>query len=89
MVQLLMSAHPLYLAILALTHSGLQCLSREYCKSHLPDQTDNLVNMVTEQQTVIDGFLNAYKDGQIGGNVYFLNPYGVLVGETGVINTAA
>ena len=56
---------------------------------HLPDQTDNLVNMVTEQQTVIDGFLNAYKDGQIGGNVYFLNPYGVLVGETGVINTGS
>ena len=26
----------------------------------LPDQADNLVNMVTEQQTVIDGFLNAY-----------------------------
>lgn len=56
---------------------------------HLPDQTDNLVNMVTEQQTVIDGFLNAYKDGQIGGNVFFLNPYGVLVGETGVINTGS
>ncbi|EHI49802.1 hemolysin-type calcium-binding region [SAR116 cluster alpha proteobacterium HIMB100] len=56
---------------------------------HLPDQTDNLVNMVTEQQTVIDGFLNAYKDGQIGGNVYFLNPYGVLVGESGVINTGS
>ena len=56
---------------------------------HLPDQTDNLVNMVTEQQTVIDGFLNAYKDGQIGGNVYFLNPYGVLVSESGIINTGS
>ena len=55
----------------------------------LPDQTDNLVNMVTEQQTVIDGFLNAYKDGQIGGNVYFLNPYGVMVGSSGVINAGA
>ena len=52
----------------------------------LPDRTDNLVNMVTDQQSVIDGFLNAYKDGQIGGNVYFLNPYGILVGAQGVIN---
>ena len=55
----------------------------------LPDQTDNLVNMVTDQQSVIDGFLNAYKQGQIGGNVYFLNPYGVLVSQTGMINAGS
>ena len=52
----------------------------------LPTQTDNLVNMVTDQQTVIDGMLSAYKDGKIGGNVYFLNPHGVVVGRSGVVN---
>ena len=52
----------------------------------LPGQTDNLVNMVSDQQTVIDGILNAYKDGQIGGNVYFLNPHGVVVGSSGIVN---
>lgn len=52
----------------------------------LPSQTDNLVNMVTDQQTVIDGMLSAYKDGKIGGNVYFLNPHGVVVGRSGIVN---
>ena len=52
----------------------------------LPSQTDNLVNMVTDQQTVIDGMLSAYKDGEIGGNVYFLNPHGVVVGSSGIVN---
>ena len=52
----------------------------------LPSQTDNLVNMVTDQQTVIDGMLSAYKDGEIGGNIYFLNPHGVVVGSSGIVN---
>ena len=53
---------------------------------HLPDNTDNLINFVHDKETRIDGLLNAYKNGLIGGNVYFLNPYGIYVGESGIIN---
>ena len=53
---------------------------------HLPNSTNNLINVVTGSQTNIDGILNSYKDGAIGGNVYFLNPYGVVVGANGVVN---
>ena len=52
----------------------------------MPDGADALMNMVHDQQSVIDGYLNAYKNGKIGGDVYFLNPHGVLVGEAGIIN---
>ncbi|MGC6439628.1 MAG: leukotoxin LktA family filamentous adhesin [Candidatus Puniceispirillaceae bacterium] len=55
---------------------------------HLPDATDSLVNMVHDEISTIDGYLNAYRDGRIGGDVYFLNPYGVMVGESGVLNAA-
>ena len=44
------------------------------------------LNFVTDQRSQIDGLLNAYQGSQIGGHVYFLNPYGVLIGEAGVIN---
>ena len=53
---------------------------------YVPDGADVLMNMVHDQQSVIDGYLNAYKDGKIGGDVYFLNPHGVVVGETGMVN---
>ena len=53
---------------------------------YVPDGADALMNMVHDQQSVIDGYLNAYKDGKIGGDIYFLNPYGIVVGETGVMN---
>ena len=53
---------------------------------YLPDGANALMNMVHDQQSVIDGYLNAYKDGKIGGDVYFLNPHGVMVGTTGVMN---
>ena len=51
----------------------------------LPDGASSLMNMVHDQQTVIDGYLNSYKDGKIGGDVYFLNPHGIIVGKTGVL----
>ena len=55
----------------------------------LPDGASVLMNMVHDQQTVIDGYLNSYKDGKIGGDVYFLNPHGIVVGQTGVMNVGA
>lgn len=53
---------------------------------HLPAGTQNLINLVRDQQTSIYGILNAIKDGKIGGNVWFANPHGFLVGSTGVVN---
>ena len=55
----------------------------------LPDGATALMNMVHDQQTVIDGYLNAYKDGKIGGDVFFLNPHGIIVGESGVMNVGS
>jgi hypothetical protein len=55
----------------------------------LPANTGNLVNLVHDGPVVINGILNAYKNGQIGGNVYFADPYGFVVGRSGVVNTGA
>ena len=42
--------------------------------------------MVYDSRTHIQGILNAYQNGQIGGNVYFLNPHGIVVGKEGTLN---
>lgn len=55
----------------------------------LPDGTSNLINLIRNGQTVINGALNGYKNGQIGGNVYFADPYGMVVGATGSINVGS
>jgi len=49
----------------------------------------NLVNLVSDEKTSIYGTLNSFKNGKIAGNVFFLNPNGIVVGETGVINVGA
>ncbi len=56
---------------------------------HVPDAARNLINLVHDKGTRIDGTLNAYKNGQIGGNVFFANPHGVVVGAGGVVNVGA
>ncbi|MGF1450319.1 MAG: leukotoxin LktA family filamentous adhesin [Opitutales bacterium] len=56
---------------------------------HLPGGTRNLVNVVHQEATSIDGILNSYRDGSIGGNVFFLNPHGIVVGESGVLNVGS
>lgn len=56
---------------------------------HLPGSTENLLNLVHDQATSIDGMLNAIKDGQVGGNVYFANPHGFVVGANGVVNVGS
>ena len=53
----------------------------------LPNGTSNLINVVRDGTVVINGILNSYKDGKIGGNVYFADPYGFVVGSSGVVNT--
>ena len=37
----------------------------------------------------INGTLNAIRNKQIGGNLFFLSPGGMAVGKGGVINTGA
>jgi filamentous hemagglutinin family protein len=56
---------------------------------NLPAGTHNLVNLVSGSASTIDGVLNAYKDGRIGGNVFFLNPQGVVVGASGQIRVGS
>lgn len=56
---------------------------------HVPSGANNLLNLVHGERSDIYGTLNSIKDEQIGGNVYFLNPYGVMVGSTGVINVGS
>lgn len=56
---------------------------------HLPGGTSNLINLVHGKQSNIDGILNSYKNGAIGGNVYFANPYGIIIGPTGVVNVGS
>ena len=56
---------------------------------YLPEGTQNLINLVHDKISNIDGVLNAFKDGKIGGNVFFLNPNGIAVGASGVINVGA
>jgi hypothetical protein len=55
----------------------------------LPNGTSNLVNLVHDSPVVVDGILNGYKNGQIGGNVYFADPHGFIVGKGGVVNVGS
>jgi|GEM_PF-3046111 len=57
---------------------------------HVPESARNLVNLVHNERSFIDGTLNSYmSNGQIGGNVYFLNPHGTLIGQSGVVNVGS
>ncbi len=51
----------------------------------LPNGTSNLINLINgNNPAVINGVLNSYKNGEIGGNVYFAAPGGFIVGRSGV-----
>ena len=59
---------------------------------YIPDGAQNLLNLVYEETSCIDGILESYKVGRPGvidGNVYFLNPHGVLIGADGIVNVGA
>ena len=55
----------------------------------LPSGTQNLINTVTEAQAYINGTVNSYVNGKIGGNVYFADPKGFVVGPSGVVNVGS
>ena len=52
----------------------------------VPSTSQNLINIVRDSPVTINGTLNGYKNGSIGGNVYFADPYGMVVGKSGSIN---
>lgn len=56
---------------------------------NLPTGTANLLNLVRNSASQINGIVNAYKDGRIGGNVFFFNPHGFVVGAGGQINVGS
>lgn len=56
---------------------------------HVPSSATNLINIVRDQRTDVYGILNAIKDGRIGGNVWFANPHGFVVGASGVVNVGS
>jgi len=58
----------------------------------LPGTTSNLVNLVWSAQASINGTVTSYLNGgttKKGGAVYFADPYGIVVGATGVLNVGA
>lgn len=54
----------------------------------VPNGTDNLINTVYGPASQINGVLKSLRDGKIGGNIFLLNPNGIVVGAAGRINTA-
>ena len=56
---------------------------------NVPSQAKNLVNVVHDEKTNIEGTLNSIKNGQVGGNVYLVNPNGITVGPEGSINVGS
>src|SRR6478609_6546535 len=55
----------------------------------LPTGTQNLVNIVRDAPVYINGTLNSYMNGAIGGNVYFADPKGFVVGRSGTVNVGS
>ena len=55
----------------------------------LPESAENLINLIHEEGTYINGVLNSLKGGAVGGNVFLVNPNGVTVGAQGVVNVGS
>ena len=56
---------------------------------HVPDSAQRLLNVIHNAPVNIDGTVNGYQNGKIGGNVYFADPYGFVVGKTGTVNVGS
>ncbi len=56
---------------------------------HVPAEAGHLINIVRDAPVVVDGTLNAMRDGRIGGNVVFADPYGFIVNKNGVVNAGS
>jgi filamentous hemagglutinin family protein len=56
---------------------------------HVPGSATYLINIVRDGPVMVDGTLNALKDGRIDGNVVFSDPYGFIVSEKGSVNAGS
>lgn len=57
---------------------------------NLINNQNKLVNLIFDSSaSQINGIVNSYMNGQIGGNVLFANPNGFVVGENGVFNVGS
>ena len=56
---------------------------------HVPSNAGYLINIVRDAPVVVEGTLNGYKNGRIGGNVVFSDSHGFIVGEKGVVNAGS
>ncbi|MET0320104.1 MAG: leukotoxin LktA family filamentous adhesin, partial [Duganella sp.] len=55
----------------------------------VPSNAQFLLNMVTDAPVTVNGVVNSLKDGRIGGNVIFADPFGMIVGSAGVLNVGS
>lgn len=55
----------------------------------VPDGADNLLNIVTDGTVLINGELNGFKNGEIGGNIFFSSSNGFIVGQNGTVNVGS
>lgn len=55
----------------------------------VPNSSENLINIVTGEQTIIKGVLNSIKHDEIGGNIFLANPHGISTINGGVINVGS
>jgi hypothetical protein len=56
---------------------------------YVPSGANDLINIVRNGTAVVNGTLNGYQNGAIGGNIFFADPYGFVVGAGGVINVGS
>lgn len=56
----------------------------------LQNSQNKLVNLIFDSfASQINGVVNSYMNGSIGGNVLFANPHGFVVGQNGVFNVGS
>ena len=69
---------------------GANQIANLYFKTSATDTNhlNTLVNTVQEQIS-ISGTVNAIRNNEVGGKLYFLSPKGMVVGSTGVINAGS
>lgn len=55
----------------------------------IPGNSSHLINVVSDQATNISGVLNALQNNHVGGNVILINPHGIAVSSSGVVNVGS
>ncbi|RIV85835.1 leukotoxin LktA family filamentous adhesin [Aurantiacibacter zhengii] len=55
----------------------------------VPEDVNALVNIVRDRAVTIDGTVNSLVGGEIGGNVFFVDTHGFVVGASGTINVGS